>query len=199
MFHAKKEDVQIIPINKTDLSLLNSFTCGEKDTHIKLADFLKKRALEHNKNFISTTHCLFYKGASIGYYTICAASVQSNYALSKKAIKKARYQNLYYSEYPAVRLTQLATHFEYQFGKNAEVKKVGTFMLQFLIGKLIQLNKEYLGIRFLFATPEEPEWKWYERIGFKYYITEKGIKYYYFDLMDYNKSVENGKYTKTSN
>jgi hypothetical protein len=135
---------------------LSSFCCGKSKDDNDLNAFLKEDSLTQQEQKINVTHVAVLTGTKrvIGFVTTMNDKLRVN---NKE--KGDMHITAGYSDFPSVKIGRLAVDM------NQEKKHVGTTMLQFVIGLVLE-NAETIGCRFLIVDSYPKSVEFYLRKGF---------------------------------
>jgi hypothetical protein len=135
---------------------LTSFCCGNSKDDNDLNAFLKEDALTQQEQKINVTHVAVLTGTKrvIGFVTTMNDKLRVN---NKE--KGDMHITAGYSDFPSVKIGRLAVDM------NHEKRHVGTTMLQFIIGLVLE-NAETIGCRFLIVDSYPKSVEFYLRKGF---------------------------------
>ena len=153
-----------IPFEDLECVLLNADhdLSGFHSAELELDDFLKDDALENQKNLISVTRLVYWKGDLIGYFTLINDSIEVRTV--EECDREASYL---YRKYPALKIARLATDSDWErFG-------IGRSMLRKIFTISITLS-HYVGCRIITVDSKHSAVEFYKKFAFKQAIRMPG-------------------------
>ena len=139
-----------------DLSLLRSFSCGNKD----LDNFLNKHAYDNDKNGYGKTYVLIDKNIIVGFFTICSAQIRFEAFPNKSQLTLPRYP------IPSVRIARLGVHKDYQH------QGYGRELLKQAFLKILNVASS-IGIKLVIVDAKESSKSFYEHYGFERLVDDR--------------------------
>lgn len=134
------------------------FDCGDSKEHKTLNTFLKERALNHQKDMISTTLIAYDEDRVAGYITLLASELKVQKGKQDVFRENVSMKKNYgYEEYPALKIGRLAVDKEYQ-GKHI----IGPYLFRLAIGIAQTVNKN-IGVRFIVVDAKGIAVDWYKQ------------------------------------
>ena len=146
-----------IPFKALEFVLLDADhnLSGFFSTEPELDEFLKDDAFENQRNLISVTRLVYWKGNLVGYFTLVNDSIEVR---SVEACD--REESYQYRKYPALKIARLAMHIDYErYG-------IGRSMLRKIFTIAITLS-HYVGCRIITVDSKHSAVLFYKKFAFK--------------------------------
>ena len=156
----------VVSINAVSGNDLESFTCGNKELDI----YLKKYALENDKNGYGKTFVLYDNNLLVGFFTLCSASIRFEEVPEKLIINLPKYP------IPSIRLARLAVR-EDQQGKG-----YGRELLKQALLRILTIA-DTIGVRLIIVDAKESSKSFYEKYGFQKLESDKLTYYLLLDTL----------------
>ena len=169
-------------INITDLEIvelsedsdISHFSCGNVVLDTFLANTAKIAQVENT----SRTHLAYLNDDLVGFFSLICDNI------TKKHIDiESQKENYVHNVYPAIKITRLAVHREYQ-GKG-----VGHALLYHALGAVYALQ-EYAACRFVIVDTKPDAIDFYKKIGFRSNIAAKNKYLLYFNYNEFITKYE---------
>ena len=153
-----------IPFKALEFVLLSADhdVSGFFSTESELDEFLKDDNRENQRNLISVTRLVYWKGNLVGFFTLVNDSIEVR---SVEACD--REESYQYRKYPALKIARLATHIDYErYG-------IGRSMLRKIFTIAITLS-HYVGCRIITVDSKHSAVLFYKKFAFKQAIKTPG-------------------------
>lgn len=156
----------ISPIYDANKDDLESFTCGSRELDI----YLKRYALENDKNGYGKTFLLYDSNVLVGFFTLCSASIAFEQAPESLKKNSPRYP------IPAIRLARLAV------SEDQQGKGYGRELLKQAFLRILNIA-DTIGIRLIIVDAKESSTTFYEKYGFQRSDSDKLTYYLLLDTL----------------
>ncbi len=153
-----------IPFQDLGFVLLNTDhdLSGFHSAEPELDEFLKDDALENQRNLISVTRLVYWKGNLVGFFTLINDSIEVRTV--EECDRDTSYQ---YRKYPALKIARLATYSDWErYG-------IGRSMLRKIFTISITLS-HYVGCRIITVDSKHSAIEFYKKFAFKQAIRIPG-------------------------
>jgi len=169
-------------INITDLNIvvltedsdISHFSCG----NVELDTFLAKTAKIAQVEDTSRTHLAYLNGVLVGFFSL----ICDNIARKQIDIEYQK-EDYVHKVYPAVKVTRLAVHREYQ-GRG-----IGHALLYYALGTVYALQK-YAACRFVIVDAKPDAIDFYKMFGFHSNTAAKNKHLLYFDYNEFRRRLD---------
>jgi len=165
-------DLEIVELSED--SDISYFSCGNVELDTFLANIAKIAQMENT----SRTHLAYLNGDLVGFFSLICDNIARKYV-------DAEYQKENYGHkvYPAVKITRLAVHREYQ-GKG-----IGHALLYYALGVVYALQR-YAACRYVIVDAKPDAINFYKKIGFRSNIAVKNKYLLYFNYNEFRTKYE---------